>query len=202
MHRNSSGQSFAVLEESEEEVQVEEVLVDNEGEPHLRRNPEPLAQETNEEMMALAMNAMTKMAEVHHEENITQKMEFQNRKHVNDGKKKIFLEAPNLEPSKALVEKEDNIKNEILELKSTLAELRKDGTILRSFVKYRTEPLFSNATTVNHRKRTENLNKSESEDASACAISKAEFEELKNIVTAVQGDIRTLKSTMQNGFAR
>ena len=58
--------------------------------------------------------------EVHHEENITQMMEFQNRKHVNDGKKKIFLEAPNLEPSKALVEKEDDIKNEILELKSTI----------------------------------------------------------------------------------
>ena len=152
-------------------------------------------------MMALAMNAMTKMAEVHHEENITQKMEFQNRKHVNDGKKKIFLEAPNLEPSKALVEKEDNIKNEILELKSTIAELQKDGTILRSFVKYRTEPLFSDTATVNHRKCTENVNENESKNTSPCGISRAEFEELKNIVTTVQGDIRTLKSTMQSGFA-
>ena len=48
-----------------------------------RRTPskkklEPLAQETNEEMMAL-----------NDKRRITQKMEFQNRKHVNDGKKNI-----------------------------------------------------------------------------------------------------------------
>ena len=56
-----------------------------------KKKLEPLALETSENMMALAMEAMTKMAELHHEEKITHKMEFQNEKHVNDGRRKYFL---------------------------------------------------------------------------------------------------------------
>ena len=88
------------------------------------------------------MEAMTKMAELHHEEKITQKMEFQNEKHANDGKKNIGLEVSKLEPSKALVGKQDDIKTEILELKSTIAELQKDGTYLDGyhFCRRRSDP--------------------------------------------------------------
>ena len=140
------------------------------------------------------------MAELHHEEKVTKKAETQNYQHLNDDNTSTEREASHLEPFKMLTKKQNEIKSEILDLKSTLAEIRKDGTILRSFVKYRTDPLFSKTTIVNDRKHIEAVNKNETY-ASQCGVSRAEFEELKNMVTTAQGDIRTLKSTMQSGFA-